>query len=146
MWKQLNRSQGLSLFSNCWLLPLTPSSMSSGVILLQRPYVSFSSPLLLSLRWEITTAAVALFTRSCDFSVMNGPFRNFYVGRVWPKEVIKIWKKFGSSYSVLKKGSGCRTVIRGSPDLEAIDPYYKSNGSIVYRSGEPIITVREPPC
>ena len=34
--------------------------MSSGVILLQRPYISFSSPLLLILRREITTAAVAL--------------------------------------------------------------------------------------
>ena len=34
--------------------------MSSGVILLQRPYFSFSSPLLLILRWEITAAAVAL--------------------------------------------------------------------------------------
>ena len=48
-------------FFNCWLLPLTPFSMSSGVILLQRPYISFSSPLLLILRWEITAAAVALF-------------------------------------------------------------------------------------
>ena len=35
--------------------------MSSGVILLQRPYISFSSPLLLILRQEITAAAVALF-------------------------------------------------------------------------------------
>ena len=35
--------------------------MSSGVILLQRPYVSFSSPLLLILRREITAASVALF-------------------------------------------------------------------------------------
>ena len=35
------------------------TSMSSGVILLQRPYVSFSSPLLLILRWEIAAAAVA---------------------------------------------------------------------------------------
>ena len=35
--------------------------MSSGVILLQRPYISFSSPLLLILRREITAAAVALF-------------------------------------------------------------------------------------
>ena len=38
-----------------------PSSMSSGVIILQRPYVSFSSPLLLILRREVTAAAVALF-------------------------------------------------------------------------------------
>ena len=30
-------------------------------ILLQRAYVSFSSPLLLILRWEITNVAVALF-------------------------------------------------------------------------------------
>ena len=37
-----------------------PSSMSSGVILLQRPYISFSSPLLLILRQEITAVAVAL--------------------------------------------------------------------------------------
>ena len=36
--------------------------MSSGVILLQRPYISFSSPLLLFLRQEITAAAVALFS------------------------------------------------------------------------------------
>ena len=35
--------------------------MSSGVILLQRPYISFSSLLLLILRWEITAAAVALY-------------------------------------------------------------------------------------
>ena len=35
--------------------------MSSGVILLQRPYISFSTPLLLILRQEITAAAVALF-------------------------------------------------------------------------------------
>ena len=35
--------------------------MSSGVILLKRPYISFSSPLLLILRREITVAAVALF-------------------------------------------------------------------------------------
>ena len=34
--------------------------MSSGVILLQRPYISFSSPLLLILWWEITAVAVAL--------------------------------------------------------------------------------------
>ena len=56
MWKQLVRSQGLRLFSNCWLLPLTPSSMSSGVILLQMPYISFNSPLLLILRQEITAS------------------------------------------------------------------------------------------
>ena len=37
-----------------------PSSMSSGVIVLQRPYISFSSPLLLILRREITTVTVAL--------------------------------------------------------------------------------------
>ena len=43
-----------------------PSSMSSGVILLQRPYVSFSSPLLLILRQEINAAAVALFYVSCS--------------------------------------------------------------------------------
>ena len=35
--------------------------MSSGVILLQKSYLSFSSPLFLILRQEITTAAVALF-------------------------------------------------------------------------------------
>ena len=36
--------------------------MSSGVILLQRHYISFSSPLLLILRWEIIAAAVALLS------------------------------------------------------------------------------------
>ena len=36
--------------------------MSSGVILLQTPYISFSSPLLLILRREITAAAVALLS------------------------------------------------------------------------------------
>ena len=41
--------------------------MSSGVILLQRPYISFNSPLLLILRWEISAAAVALFFMSCYF-------------------------------------------------------------------------------
>ena len=35
--------------------------MSSGIILLQRSYIYFSSPLLLILRREITAAAVALF-------------------------------------------------------------------------------------
>ena len=40
--------------------------MSSGVILLQRPYSSFSFPLLLILRWEITAAAVALFPSRKD--------------------------------------------------------------------------------
>ena len=39
--------------------------MSSGVILLQRPYISFSSPLLLILRREITAATVALFIYVC---------------------------------------------------------------------------------
>ena len=34
--------------------------MSSGVILLQRPYISFSSPLFLILRQETTAAAVVL--------------------------------------------------------------------------------------
>ena len=42
-----------------------PSSMSSGVILLERPYISFSSPLLPIIRWEITDAAVALFSVGC---------------------------------------------------------------------------------
>ena len=36
--------------------------MSSGVISLQRPYISFNSPLLRILRWEITAAAVALLS------------------------------------------------------------------------------------
>ena len=35
--------------------------MSSGVNLLQKPYVSFSSPLLVILRRKITAAAVTLF-------------------------------------------------------------------------------------
>ena len=48
------------------LLPLTPSSMSSGAVLLQRPYISFSSPLLLILRQEITAAAAALFLPHLD--------------------------------------------------------------------------------
>ena len=45
------------------LLSLTPSSVSSGIILLQRPYISLISPILLILRREITAAAVALFVR-----------------------------------------------------------------------------------
>ena len=53
LWKQLKGGHGPRLFSNCWLWPLTPSSMSSGVILLQRPCISLSSPLLLILRWDI---------------------------------------------------------------------------------------------
>ena len=40
--------------------------MSSGVILLQRPYISFSSLLLLILRREITAVAVALLTSKID--------------------------------------------------------------------------------
>ena len=52
--------KALYLLSLLLGVPVTPSSMSSGVILLQRPYVSFSSPLLLILRWEITAVAVAL--------------------------------------------------------------------------------------
>ena len=39
------------------LLTLTPSSVSSGVILLQRPYISLSSHILLILRQEITAMA-----------------------------------------------------------------------------------------
>ena len=35
--------------------------MSSGVALLERPYISFSSPFILILGREITAAAVALF-------------------------------------------------------------------------------------
>ena len=45
--------------------------MSSGVILLQRPYISFSSPLLLILRREITAAAVALFYLRLEFPDME---------------------------------------------------------------------------
>ena len=41
-------------------LTFDPSSMSSGVILLQTPYISLRSPLLLILRGEIDTAAVVL--------------------------------------------------------------------------------------
>ena len=63
----LNGRKGLSLFSNCSLLPLTPSSMSSGFILLQRTYIAFSSPLLLILRQEITAAAVALFSLQKEY-------------------------------------------------------------------------------
>ena len=48
--------------------------MSSGVILLQRPCISFSSPLLLILRQEITAAAVALFC-FCD---LCGPFLEYW--------------------------------------------------------------------
>ena len=55
-----NNLKEVNPFSNCRLLPLTPSSMSSGITLLQRPYISFSSPLLLILRRDITVAAVAL--------------------------------------------------------------------------------------
>ena len=54
------------------------SSMSSGVILLERPYVSFSSPLLLILRREITAAAVALLYLEYDMNlfknVVTSPF------------------------------------------------------------------------
>ena len=55
MSKQLIGSHGLGI------LPLTPSSVSSLVILLQRPYISLISHILLVLRREITAAAVALF-------------------------------------------------------------------------------------
>ena len=50
--------------------------MSSGVILLQRPYVSFSSPLLLILRREITAAAVALFLFQVKINFVNELFNN----------------------------------------------------------------------
>ena len=43
--------------------------MSSGVILLQSPYISFSSPLLLIPRREITAAAVALFFANIVFQL-----------------------------------------------------------------------------
>ena len=42
--------------------------MSSGVILLQMPYISLSSPLLLILRWEITTAAAVLYLSPWNFT------------------------------------------------------------------------------
>ena len=47
--------------------------MSSEVILLQRPYISISSPLLLIIRREITAAAVALLIlcQYCIFSVIR---------------------------------------------------------------------------
>ena len=51
--------------------------MSSGVILLQRPYVFFSSLLLLNLRRDITAAAVALFL------YLNVSFIMFSVYFVW---------------------------------------------------------------
>ena len=61
MWKQLIGSHGLGIFSNCWLWPLTSSSVSYGVILLQMPYISLISHILLILRRETTAKAVALF-------------------------------------------------------------------------------------
>ena len=45
--------------------------MSSGVILLQRPYIAFSSPLLLILRREITAAAVALFFLNLAYDLVS---------------------------------------------------------------------------
>ena len=45
--------------------------MSSGVIVLQRPYISFSSPLVLILRWEIPAAAVMLFLNSMSLVLVN---------------------------------------------------------------------------
>ena len=39
--------------------------MLNGIILLKRPYISFSSPLLMILRRDITAAAVALFLLYC---------------------------------------------------------------------------------
>ena len=44
------------------LLTLTPSSVSSVVIIIQRPYIFLISRILLILRGEITTAAVALLS------------------------------------------------------------------------------------
>ena len=48
--------------------------MSNGIILLQRPYIAFSTPLLLILRWEITAAAVALFYYSIYIKFMSHQF------------------------------------------------------------------------
>ena len=65
--------------------------MSSGVILLQRPYVSFSSPLLLILRREITAVAVALLLNEfvlycCKHDFLNPgtlrPFVTNHLGKV----------------------------------------------------------------
>ena len=54
--------------------------MSSGVILLQKPYISFSSPLLLILRREIAAVAVALFYMRCVDGVFQWPcFRTLYM-------------------------------------------------------------------
>ena len=47
--------------------------MSSGIILLQRPYISCSSPLLLILRREITAAAVALFVFGLNIPTADSP-------------------------------------------------------------------------
>ena len=52
--------------------------MSSGVILLQWPYISFSSPLLLILGREIIAAAVALFFMKIQ-AVTFGPPRSFRI-------------------------------------------------------------------
>ena len=61
--------------------------MSNGVILLQRPYI-FSSPLLLILRREITTAAVALFN----------------LGKAWGLPWIGYWVCIFSEESLVNAG------------------------------------------
>ena len=63
--------------------------MSSGVILLQRPKISFSSPLLLILRQEITAAAVALFFSPYNCFVVNCTFL-FLTGATSSKLLIKV--------------------------------------------------------
>ena len=64
--------------------------MSSGVILLQRPYIYFSSPLLLILRREITAAAVALFYFEIQCTIIN--FLIFMKGPGYVSTDMLSWK------------------------------------------------------
>ena len=57
--------------------------MSSGVILLQRPYISFSSPLLLILRREITAAAVVLFVFILHLYITYTVLQDFFISSIF---------------------------------------------------------------
>ena len=83
--------------------------MSSGVILLQKPYISFSSPFLLILRRAITAAAVALlYIKECLCILTNTKFF------VYLKEIVPQRNRFHEHSSrILEYASDDRIHLRG---------------------------------
>ena len=113
--------------------------MSSGVILLQRPYFSFSSPLLLILSWEITTVAVALFNGKFKPQIVH-PYINpytpafgniipgFYLKTLCLRLILTLWGKYKLKFANL---------ISKLNFLKRVNTL--SNGQLLYRSTQPVL-------